>query len=285
MGSLVCAVASYLDARKNGGRWLLRIEDIDPPREQAGARVEIQRSLETHGLHWDAPVVLQSERSHAYQQALAELSSAELSYRCNCNRARIKALGGVYDKHCATRPPPEDTPCAVRLDTDRASATHAFPLELSFKDGILGEQQQCLLSQGDFVIHRKDGLFAYQLAVVVDDIYQRVTDVVRGADLLGMTAQQCLLFRCLGHSAPNFSHHRLVTDSSGNKLSKQNHARAIDNEAPQKNLIQAFQLLSLGDQQALKVLQGARVDELLNWGLQQWQKEKQPSYSAMVQVE
>ncbi|SMF21049.1 glutamyl-Q tRNA(Asp) synthetase [Alteromonadaceae bacterium Bs31] len=283
MGSLVCALASYLDARSSNGRWLLRIEDIDPPREQAGATAEILKCLESHGLHWDDQPLYQSERSHAYRDALTQLGNANLSYSCNCNRARIKAIGGTYDKHCYHQPPPKTAATATRFDMDRALEALKVPAAYQFLDGIQGAQVQDLRSQGDFVIHRRDGLFAYQLAVVVDDIFQGITQVVRGADLLPMTAQQCILFQCFGYTAPHYHHHRLITDAEGNKLSKQNHAAAINKHRHEANLIQAISLLSLAEShQHRKELEACDSKDLLSWAVQQWNVENQPSDSSVL---
>lgn len=240
MGSLVCALASYLDAKAHGGTWLVRMEDIDPPREQQGASTEILECLQRHHLHWDGDVLFQSTRAKAYSQTLNTLREHQLAYPCNCTRKRLAPLNGRYDGHCKHHTPAP--PAALRLHLTRA-AELGLSLEQHFEDGLQGPQQENLDHNGDFVIHRKDGLFAYQLAVVVDDIAQGISHIVRGSDLLDTTARQCALFEVLGKAPPNYSHIPVLNDANGNKLSKQNHAPAIDNGNVVDNLIRALQFL------------------------------------------
>lgn len=267
-GSLVCALASYLDARANNGRWLVRIEDIDPPREQPGATDAILACLEHHHLFWDDEVVYQSGRSESYLETLRQLRDRSLSYRCNCTRKRLAELNGIYDSYCLSRGIASSTPAAVRLDVLRSLAEISdLKNPVSFIDGIQGEQLENLLAAGDYVIHRKDGLFAYQLAVVVDDIWQNITHVVRGADLLDTTARQILLFRLLGRSAPHYSHVPLIVDAQGNKLSKQNRAPAIDNARAGENLYLALRVLGLNP---VVELQRAPPEYLIEWAVNQW---------------
>ena len=178
-GSLLAAVASFVDARAAGGRWLLRMEDIDPPREMAGADKLILSTLEQHGLHWDGAVLYQSTRHARYREVLDDLLARGQIYRCACTRARLISLHRVYDGYCRQHPPPADAACALRLQLPEKSVV--------FDDRIQGVQVQHLAEAGDCIIHRKDGLFAYQLAVVVDDIDQGVTDIVRGNDILPST--------------------------------------------------------------------------------------------------
>jgi len=276
MGSLVCALASYLDARKHAGRWYVRIEDIDPPREQQGAAASILSALHAHQLHWDGSVLYQSQRSHAYTAALCTLTDNGFTYRCSCNRQRIKTLGGRYDKHCLQHPPESGAACAIRFNIEAALQALSETSQWQFEDGIRGLQQQSLQHSGDFIIHRKDGLFAYQLAVVVDDIFQQITHVVRGADLLDMTAEQSLLFHTLGQSPPHYSHHTLVTDANGNKLSKQNGAAAIDSANATKNLLLACHLLGLPlDNETDKNLLLCPPDDVLRWALSCWHPRRQ----------
>ncbi len=182
-GSLLTAVASYLDARQAQGHWLVRMEDLDPPREQAGAADAILRSLEAHGLHWDQSVIYQSQRQAAYQERLLSLQGQQLCYPCSCNRQRLKTLK-AYDRHCLTHTPAGDAANAVRVRVETAAA-------IRFDDVFQGRQSQRLEQEvGDFVIRRKDQLFAYQLAVVADDIDQGITHVIRGIDLMESTARQ-----------------------------------------------------------------------------------------------
>lgn len=281
MGSLVCALASWLDARSHNGTWLVRIEDLDPPREQPGADQKILECLCAHGLLWDGPVIYQSQRHSAYRESLANLAKRQLSYRCSCTRARLKIHAGNYDRHCWRSPPISSTACAVRLHMTNALTQQALPLDYSehFRDGILGLQRQSLGDTDDFVIHRKDGLFAYQLAVVVDDIAQQITEVVRGADLLSTTAQQRLLFQLMGSPPPNYSHIPIITDAKGNKLSKQNHAPAIDNKQASDNLLKACQLLGLPDDIRIG---GTKTEDILERATRYWQRERVPNHPAQV---
>lgn len=244
-GSLVCALASYLDAKRHGGQWLLRIEDIDPPREQPGAADAIKRTLEAHGLYWDGEVRYQSQRSDAYWECLNELKKLDLVYPCNCTRARLASLNGPYDGHCRRHPPPAGEACALRLKViELPEAFRQVNNNIEFRDRICGAQSENIeMISGDFVTHRKDGLFAYQLAVVVDDIDQGVTDVVRGDDLLDTTARQIFLYHILGKTPPSYAHIPVIKDAQGNKLSKQNHAPAVDDSTPVENLQRALTCL------------------------------------------
>jgi glutamyl-Q tRNA(Asp) synthetase len=246
-GSLVCALASYLDARHHGGKWLLRIEDIDPPREQSGAADAIKRTLEAHGLCWDGEVRYQSQRSEAYWECINELKKLDLVYPCNCTRARLASLKGPYDGHCRRHPPAAGEACALRLKvSDLPPAFRQLDTQISFHDRVRGIQSENLETvSGDFVIHRKDGFFAYQLAVVVDDIDQGITDIVRGDDLLDTTARQIFLYYILGKKPPSFAHIPVIRDEHGNKLSKQNHASAVDNANYQNNLHDALRALGI----------------------------------------
>ena len=239
LGSLFAAVGSWLDARAAGGRWLLRIEDLDPPREVPGAADEIVRTLETHGLAWDGPVLRQSTRTDAYREALAQLEGDDRLFRCRCTRRRVRALGGVYDGRCRSRGmAPTDAPHAVRLQVPEET--------IGFRDRLRGTFAQDLARDvGDFVLVRRDGLFAYQLAVVVDDGAQGVTDVVRGADLLDSTPRQLLLQRLLGLPEPRYLHLPLLLGPDGSKLSKQTGAPGLDRRRARENLTRVLAWLGL----------------------------------------
>lgn len=268
MGSLVAALASFLDARAQGGQWLLRMEDIDPPREQPAAADAILRCLEAHHLAWDGKVLYQSTRHEAYRAALQQLAQEKLSYRCTCSRQELQGEG-MYNGHCRRLHRDTHTPSAIRLDTGAALERLDANPQVTFDDVMQGPQQQNLLTDiGDFVIHRKDGLFAYQLAVVVDDIFQNITHVIRGADLLDSTARQILLFKLLGGTPPTFGHIPLVVNELGQKLSKQNLAPALDNSQPSDNLYRALCLLK---QAPPSSLQQESPATLLDWAAQHWQ--------------
>jgi len=239
LGSLVAALASYMEARRAKGKWLVRIEDLDKPREEPGAADAILRTLEALGLHWDGAVEYQSRRIERYRAALAGL--AALTYPCGCTRSEVAdsalAIDGarVYQGNCRAGLPAGKNARAVRI---RAEG------EVGFADRVQGEQRQRLERDvGDFVVCRADGQFAYQLAVVVDDAEQGVTEVVRGADLLDSTARQIYLQRKLGHPMPAYLHVPVVVDSAGEKLSKQTGAAAIDPARGREALRRAFAFL------------------------------------------
>lgn len=224
-GSLVAALASWLDARAAGGRWLVRIEDLDPPREQPGAADDILRTLERLGLYWDGEVIFQRSRTALYQKSLENLR--EFTYWCGCTRREVadSSLGlaadgaQIYPGTCRNGLPPGRPPRALRLKVSGS---------IDFLDRVQGPQRQNLENDvGDFVLLRADGQFAYQLAVVVDDAEQGVTDVVRGADLLGSTARQIFLQRRLGLATPRYLHVPAALDAAGEKLSKQTGAGPV----------------------------------------------------------
>jgi glutamyl-Q tRNA(Asp) synthetase len=224
-GSLVAALASWLDARAAGGRWLVRIEDLDKPRTQPGAARDILRTLEQLGLGWDGPVVHQSQRSALYRQALQRLEGR--TYWCGCSRREIadSSLGlaadgaQIYPGTCRGGIASGKTPRALRIRTSG---------EVEFTDRVQGKQSQLLERDvGDFVLYRADGQFAYQLAVVIDDAAQGVTDVVRGADLLDSTPRQIYLQRLLGYATPRYLHVPAAINAAGEKLSKQTGAAPI----------------------------------------------------------
>ena len=227
-GSLVAALASWLDARAAAGRWLVRIEDLDRPRVQPGAADEILRTLERLGLYWDGEVIFQSRRAALYEQALSRL--AGLTYLCGCSRREIAdsavslAADGaqVYPGTCRAGLPPGKGARAVRIRVEGA---------VTLRDRAQGTLSQDLEREvGDFVLRRADGQFAYQLAVVVDDAEQGVSDVVRGADLLESTPRQIYLQRRLGFPSPRYLHVPVAVDASGSKLSKHAGARPIGPE-------------------------------------------------------
>jgi glutamyl-Q tRNA(Asp) synthetase len=232
-GSLVAALASWLDARAAGGAWIVRIEDLDPPREVAGAGDEILRQLAACGLESDEPVRLQSRRTDAYDQAFRRLADAGLVYGCACSRKDVEAAvaarpgwpAGVYPGTCSGTTVAPASVRAWRLRVPDAT--------VSFVDRAVGPYAQSLAREvGDFVIRRADGLWAYQLAVVVDDADQRITDVVRGADLLDNTPRQIHLQRALGLPALRYLHVPVVVNERGEKLSKQTFAPPLDRHAP-----------------------------------------------------
>jgi glutamyl-Q tRNA(Asp) synthetase len=244
-GSLVAALASWVDARAAEGRWLVRIEDIDPPREVAGAAGDILATLHAFGFRSDEPVWWQHARSDAYEAALAHLRSRGRVYACACSRARAtedsarRGLpAGVYAGTCRELGLADAPGLALRFRVDEAA--------VSFEDRACGAFAQNLGHDvGDFVVRRADGLYAYQLAVVVDDIAQGITHVVRGADLLDNTPRQIALLRALGGRVPSYLHVPVVRAADGEKLSKQNGAAALDVTRPLETLTRAAAHLGL----------------------------------------
>ena len=242
-GSLVAALASYLDARAHQGEWLLRIEDVDGPRCISGADKAILQQLQQCGLQWDGEVVYQSHRSQLYQQALERLMAQGLVYPCGCTRKEIEESQALLDlnleRHKAAVYPGTcrnglhgKTARAWRFNVQKWSALRGSPW-VNWTDRRLGQQTQNVQEEvGDFVLKRADGLWAYQLAVVVDDASQHISHVVRGEDLTDNTARQCLLQEALGLQHPHYLHTPLVLGANGEKLSKQNAAKALDLSSP-----------------------------------------------------
>ncbi|MFW9612107.1 MAG: tRNA glutamyl-Q(34) synthetase GluQRS [Fluviibacter sp.] len=272
-GSLVAAVGSYLDARASGGRWLLRIEDVDRPRTVPGM-VESQISvLDAYGFEWDGEIFRQSERAAAYQAALAALSAAGLAYPCTCTRRRIATNVGartgvdgfVYDGHCAAWRPGE----AVLQET--AWRFRVPQGVVGFEDRVRGPVEQDLVRDvGDFPVLRADGCFTYQLAVVVDDMAQGVTDVVRGADLIDSTPRQIALIRALGGRVPTYAHLPVVTNGAGEKLSKQTRAPALAADDAKVRVDLLWQALDFLGQRPEPALRRASQSVLWAWAQAHW---------------
>lgn len=294
-GSLVTALASYLDAKHHHGQWLLRIEDIDTPRTVNGAQESIVNCLVAHGLLWDGDIVIQSQRQTLYAQHLAQLSA--YTYACLCNRQRLNQLQGIYDGHCRSRQITEDntaknikskhsqTPkSSLRIRIDQLNQ-EKLTLSESFTDLFQGEQQQPLVSEsGDFILRRKDGLIAYQLAVVADDIAQGVTHVIRGSDLLSSTARQRYLWLLLNQhsnqpctstckqvfptSLPTYGHIPIAVAQDGRKLSKQNQAAALNNEHAYQNVCRALAFLGFTTLDSHDKPES--INALLAWATARW---------------
>jgi len=265
-GSLVAAIGSYLEARSHGGEWLLRMEDLDPPREQPGAADDILRTIDACGMHWDGPVVYQSRRREAYRAALARLQAEGHLYPCACTRKEIadsslRSDGAhVYPGTCRNGLAPGKAMRAMRVRVGDAP--------IGFADALQGAVQQDLAREsGDFVLLRADGLYAYQLAVVVDDAEQAITDVVRGADLLDSTPRQMHLQRLLGLPALRYMHLPAATNAAGEKLSKQTLAAPVDARNPLPALLRVMAFLG----QAVPAdLSGATLPEFWRWAHVHW---------------
>ncbi|MEW5682385.1 MAG: tRNA glutamyl-Q(34) synthetase GluQRS [Pseudomonadota bacterium] len=259
-GSLIAAVGSYLQAKSQHGKWLVRMEDIDTPRMVAGIDSDILRTLEQFGLYWDDSVLYQSQRLARYQHVFNQLQQQKSVYGCQCSRKQISEMGGLYNSHCATLELTQP-PLAWRLRSQGVSC--------HFTDLVFGQQQiDIALAKEDYIIKRRDSLFAYQLVVVVDDIDQGITEVIRGADLLQMTPRQQALCRLLGQQPPRYGHLPLAVAKPGFKLSKQNHAAAISQWPA--NQVMAKVLAFLG-QPLPTELQQAEVAEQLSWAIAHWQ--------------
>ena len=268
-GSLVAALASWLDARAAHGSWLLRIEDLDKPREAAGAADAILRQLEALGLHWDGAVLYQSTRTASYEGALERLAARGATYACGCTRSEIAdsalAIDGarVYPGTCRAGLPRGKSARTTRV------RTAAEPIR--FVDRVQREFVQSLERDvGDFVLRRADGAFAYQLAVVVDDAEQGVTDVVRGADLLDSTARQIWLQRQLAYPTPRYLHVPVAVNDAGEKLSKQTGARSVEHGSAARSLASALAFLGQRPPRSL----GAQ--ELLQWAVANWDVARVP---------
>ncbi|MDH3513872.1 MAG: tRNA glutamyl-Q(34) synthetase GluQRS, partial [Gammaproteobacteria bacterium] len=226
-GSLVAAVGSFLQAKSRGGEWLVRMEDLDPPREAPGAAADILRTLEAFGLHWDGEVLYQSRRHDVYQASLEKLKARNEIYPCACSRREIadSSVGGVdgpvYPGTCRNGIAPGRAPRAWRVKVDGQ--------QVEFLDAVQGKLARDLaVDFGDFVVRRADGFFAYQLAVVVDDAAQGITEIVRGADLIESTPRQIHLQRLLNLPMPDYLHLPVVLNEKGEKLSKQTNAAPLD---------------------------------------------------------
>jgi len=278
-GSLVAAVGSYLDARANGGEWLVRIEDIDAPRTVSGASEGILRTLEGFGFEWDGEVVFQSRRLDLYHAALVHLQLAGLVYPCSCSRSEIAASasrcsidGGLL------------YPGTCRSGLKAGAAARAWRLrvedrEFSFLDRVQGESCQNLERDvGDFVLLRADGQYAYQLAVVVDDAAQGVNFIVRGVDLLDSTARQIWLQQCLGLPTPGYAHLPVAVNGAGEKLSKQTLAPAVDPFGGVGLLVQVLRFLGQSvPEEASRLVLG----EFWRWAIDAWNISRVPAVRAI----
>ncbi len=266
-GSLMAAVASYLEARVRDGRWLVRIEDIDPPREQPGADTEIIRVLESYGFEWDGVVLYQSASAEQHREALDALADADLTYRCNCSRRLLAEephgpLGVIYPGTCRDRQVTGEAAVRVRTD-DRI---------IRFDDRLQGHREHRLESEsGDFVIHRRDGLIAYQLAVVVDDALHGISDIVRGIDLIDSTPRQIYLQQCLALPTPGYAHIPVAEHPDGSKLSKLTGAEPIVADRAPETLVAALSALQ---QRPPEDLATAGIDAIWAWGAENWSLER-----------
>lgn len=272
-GSLLAALASFLDARKHGGTWLVRMEDLDLARNIPGAADHILRTLEAYGLHWDGDVLFQSERIALYHHSLNTLLENGQAFRCDCSRKMIAAAGGIYPGTCRARNLAANVEHAIRVQVDDQ--------QIGFIDRLQGCFSQNLSNDtGDFIVRRRDGIVAYQLAVVVDDIAQGITDVVRGADLIDSTPRQLWLYELLAQSPPRYLHIPLIVRADGEKLSKRLASAPIDPVQAPATLFRALTALA---QQPPTELRGAPVPELLEWGIAHWQVARLPAATQLLE--
>lgn len=266
-GSLLTAVASYLQAHAYSGKWLLRMEDIDPPREQPGASDAIIAALEHYGFEWDGPVTYQSASRDAHDAAVQFLMEKQHAYRCGCSRRQLASalrgpLGIIYPGTCRSGCEAEEFAIRVRTDDDT----------LTFVDGLQGQQSQRLESDsGDFIILRRDDLIAYQLAVVIDDCQQKVTEVVRGIDLMESTPRQIWLQQLLGLPTPNYLHIPVATNADGQKLSKSTGAAGVSMKLERQTLVAALEALG---QHPPADLSSATVKLIWRWAKEHWHIEQ-----------
>jgi glutamyl-Q tRNA(Asp) synthetase len=317
-GSLVAAVGSYLEAKTRGGEWLVRIEDLDTPREQPGAADTILRTLEACGMGWDGSIMYQSQRGAAYRVALAQLEAQGLIYACGCSRREIadsilafaparaassapgaslaraggRGTGGSPKGGTTRRGGGEGAPDGALIypgtcrhglapgKTARATRVRVSEAAIEFDDVVQGRIRQDLAAEvGDFVLLRADGLYAYQLALVVDDAAQEISDVVRGADLLASTPRQIFLQRRLGLPTPRYLHLPAAVNAAGEKLSKQTRAPAVDARNPVPVLAQVMEFLG---QAPPAQLCRAPLAEFWRWALAHWNATRIPRQCSLL---
>jgi glutamyl-Q tRNA(Asp) synthetase len=270
-GSLLAALASFLDARANQGKWLMRIEDLDPPREPAGSAELILQQLQDFGMNWDDEVLYQSTRLGAYEEVMGQLQDKGLAYPCDCTRPQIREMGLVYNGSCRERSTPPEKPYALRLKTEA--------LKIGFDDVIQGHfSQQLELDAGDFVIRRKDELYAYQLAVVVDDEFQNITHVVRGWDLLDSTPRQIYLQRVLNYQEMSYIHIPIIVDEKGQKLSKQAFAPSIETDRASEAIYKALVFLGQVPPAEIAI---ERPESQLQWAIANWDSQAVAKVSSL----
>ena len=265
MGSLYTAVASFLDARAHRGSWLLRIEDLDRPREVAGSADGILRTLQAFGFEWDGEILLQRDRGEGYADALRALRRRHLTFECSCSRLQLEDETR-YPGTCRVHPPAAGVATATRLRVE--------PGTIQFSDRIQGTyRQEVSAAIGDVILRRRDQIFAYLLAVVVDDAAQGITHVVRGADLLDNTPRQILLQRLLGLPTPQYAHVPVLTEADDTKLAKSRRSVRLSAEEALPQLLWVFSMLGMRPPEALA---GAPLAEAWSWAIGHWQVNQVP---------
>ncbi|MGK9065561.1 tRNA glutamyl-Q(34) synthetase GluQRS [Stutzerimonas chloritidismutans] len=273
-GSLMAALASYLDARAAGGRWLLRMEDLDPPREMPGAQAAIVQALEAYGFEWDGPMERQSSRLDVYAAVIEQLRAQGHAYACTCSRKQLEPFAGLYPGFCRG---------AGRDAADAAIRLLVPERTFRFIDRVQGEFGQHLSTDvGDFVIRRRDGLVAYQLAVVLDDAWQGVTDIVRGADLLDSTPRQLYLQELLGLPCPRYLHVPLIIQPDGHKLGKRYRSPPLQANEATPMLLRALRALG---QPTPEPLADALPYEILEWAIRHWNADRIPRVRTLAEAQ
>lgn len=268
-GTLIAAVASYLQAKVNNGQWLVRMEDVDTMRNVEGADLKLLKSLEAFGFEWDGEVQYQTRRTSLYTDALEQLIQQQLAFPCNCSRKQLASLddyqqSGIYPGTCRTNCFPFNDEHAIRIRVENKT--------LTFDDAVMGFYEENLVDRcGDFVVKRRDGLFAYQLAVIVDDALQGITEVVRGVDLLDSTARQIYLQQSLGYFTPTYMHIPLALGKDGEKLSKLTQATAVSDQTPVPALFNALCHL---DQNPPSALRQEPINVIWQWAIENWNPAK-----------
>ena len=274
-GTLIAAVGSYLQVKSKDGEWLVRIEDVDITRRVKGADTDILKTLEAFGLEWDGKVIYQSKQTEYYEDAVEKLLSQSLVFPCLCSRKQLAESGNlIYPGTCRRRSLPESKEHALRLIAE--------DIDIDFNDAVMGKQTQNIKRQcGDFVIKRRDGLFAYQLAVVLDDALQNITEVVRGADLLDSTPRQIYLQQLLHYPTPDYCHLPLAIDSAGNKISKSDGAAKINLDDRERLLVSVLDFL--GQKPPAELAQSG-INDIWSWALANWDVAAVPSKAQMQPV-
>ena len=277
-GSLVAAVSSFLDARHNQGEWLLRMEDLDPPREIPGAADDILRTLDALGMNWDGSVVYQSQRRHYYDDALADLERLGYTYGCACTRKEVadssmkSGSGSVYPGTCRSGIPQGRSTRSIRV--------LVYDNNITIEDRLQGTlRQQLAKDVGDFIVRRADQLIAYQLAVVVDDAEQAISHVVRGADLFDTTPRQVHLQQLLDYPRPAYLHIPMAMKTDNDKLSKQTHAAAVDPANWSTVLRDALTFLS---QELPESIEDASQTEFWRWAIEHWNTDALPATRSIM---
>jgi len=271
-GTLLAAVGSYLQAKKNDGEWIVRMEDVDLTRKVEGADTGILHTLEAFGFEWQGEVLYQSTQNEFYENALQQLIKQSLVFPCLCTRKQLAESGSdIYPGNCRQRQLPEKNDRALRIITQN--------IDITFNDAIMGQQSQNMAQQcGDFIIKRRDSLFAYQLAVVVDDAMQGITEIMRGADLLDSTPRQIYLQHLLGYKTPAYCHLPLAVDANGNKISKSEGATRVDVKNRKKQLCDVLAFLG---QKPPADLATCNINDIWQWATDNWKLNAVPQNKRM----